>query len=295
MRLPLSFLLLLTMVPSLDQSNASEPQLANIDAAATMLGSIGSWIQNEPEAAIHAFKQHKAIESFVRNQRASGSLRSGGRLQDRMAQIDAGLKSWDDAVERFHRDAPKQIATELKRQSDAVARYQKSRYPRPSSFAYIPKTVWKTKNKLDVLTASGFDTKDLVAEQQRVQREVLSLVATLDPEQLAKSNGAVRDRYQRGDRESIEGFVKQQWAKRHGSGHSNGVIMPDQSWSTTYSAHATTATGKVLPCQIERMTVYVAVPKSDTVTRLHPMRLQRATNGISEIATNEFAFDVLRR
>lgn len=288
------FLIMLASM-TLTQSNAGDTNLDGIDAAATMLGSIRSWMSNEPEAAIHAFHQHAAINDFVLRQRGAYGLTSGGRLQDRMAQIDSGLESWDDAVQRFQLEAPKQIATELRRQSNAVARYKKSKSPRPSSFAYIPKTVWKTRDKLDVLAASGFDTADLVAEQERVQQEVLALVASMDVEQLAKSNGSVRDRYRRDDRASIEAFVEQQWSRAHPDLPATELIMPSQSWSKTYSAQVDPKTGSVSSFEVARMTIYVATSKSDTVRRLHPMRLRRTAKGIMVIPTNEFIFDVLKK
>ncbi|MEM8733115.1 MAG: hypothetical protein AAGG44_02770, partial [Planctomycetota bacterium] len=145
-----------------------ETDLAEIDAAATMFGSIGSWIRNEPEAAVHAFQQEAQIRKYLQSKRAEHDGVTTNRLQDRMAQIDSGFKSWEDAVSRMKRDMPKQIATELKRQSDAVERFLKSKSPRASSFAYIPKTVWQTKDKLDVLTAAGHDTNALVAQQKKV-------------------------------------------------------------------------------------------------------------------------------
>lgn len=306
---PLTLLTVLAAVtPSFGQSASLEAELADIDVAATMLGSIRSWINHEPEAAIHAFAHHDAIRSYLQQRRKQHGSANDNRMVDRIEQIDSALKAWDDAIERLHRDQPKQIATELKRQRDAVARYRKSKSPRPSSFAYVPKTVWQTKNKLDVLTASGFDTADLQEEQKIVQQKVLDLVATLDTEQLAKKNGSIRDAYKRDDRMAIETFVQKAWAKEKPDQSLVRVIIPSQSWSNTYSASADASTGNVLPNEVDRITVYVATKKSDTILTIHPMRLAREhylVNGerfgkvgpqsIGRISTNEFSFNVLKR
>ncbi|MEM6364395.1 MAG: hypothetical protein AAF745_08210 [Planctomycetota bacterium] len=239
----LLILLLAIHLPAMAQSGATASELAKMDAAATMLGSIGSWIRNEPEAAIDAFVQHDAVKRYALSARENHSSTSRGRIKDRMAQLASGLDAWDDAIERLHREAPQQIATELKRQRDAVARYKKSKYSRPSSFAYIPKNVWKTKDKLAVLTASGFDTTALIAEQNQVQTDVFALIASMDPAQLAKSNGRIRDGYKQSDRSSIEAYVNGHWADSSPGKPAEAIVMPSQAWSRTYSAKANANTG----------------------------------------------------
>lgn len=295
--------------------NGSAPnpatELAEMDAAATMLGSIRSWVGSDPEAAIAAFENYEQIRQYVDQKHAQYSGANGSsvhRSGDRVKAIESGIKTWEEFLAKYHTKQPKQIATELKRQRDAVSRYKKSKSPRPGSFAYIPKTVWQTKDRLDVLTASGFDTKDLQAEQKEVQALVLDLLATLDVETIAKKNGYVRDAYKQADRSSTESIVRQHWSTANPNQAIAKIVMPKSSWSHTYSARYDEGTRKVVPDEIDRMTVYVATRKSDGIVTLNPVRLMRSNpkvNGkrlgiagpqsATTIPTNEFPFDVLEK
>ena len=287
----------------------NQGELAKLDAAATMLGSIRSWVNSEPEAAIHAFREYEHIRRYLEAKYGhyQGSPQAA-RIGDRMKAIESGVEIWEEFVPKYRANQPKQIAAELKRQRDAVARYKKSKSPRPSSFAYIPKTVWQTKNKLDVLTSSGVDTEELRAEQQEVQSLVLKLLATLDDEQIAKKNGYVRDAYKRPDRDRIEEVVRKAWSNSHPELTASRIVMPQSSWANTYAARTDQKSGEVVPYEVERMTVYVACEKTDSILTLHPIRLMREHYRVNgkrlgkigpqdprQIPTNEFAFDVLAK
>lgn len=287
--------------------NSPTPELAEMDAAATMLGSIRSWVGSDPEAAIAAFENYEHIRHYV-DQKHAQYAGSNGRSADRVKAIESGIKTWEEFLAKYHTKQPKQIATELKRQRDAVLRYKKSKSPRPGSFAYIPKTVWQTKDRLDVLTASGFDTKDLHTEQKAVQTMVLDLLATLDVEIIARKNGYVRDAYKQADRSSIETVARQQWSTANPDQAIVKIVMPKSSWSHTYSARYDESSRSVVPEEIDRMTVYVAIRKSDGIVTLNPIRLMRTNpkvNGkrlgiagpqpASTIPTNEFPFEVLEK
>ena len=291
-------------------SPGMEQELAELDAVATMLGSIRSWIGNEREAAMNAFAQYDHVRRYLDGKLKLYADQSArvGRIRDRVAALERGIKDWEQTVPKYQTDQSKQIATELKRQRDAVERYKKSKSPRPSSFAYIPKTVWQTKDKLDVLTASGVDTKDLRAEQAEVQRMVLELLASLDADEIAKKNGYVRDGYKQSDRNQIEQFVRSVWPKVGSSGAIKQVIMPDQSWSNTYSARLDVSSSRIVPFEVERMTVYVATERTEEIRTLHPIRLMRehyrgsgkrmgsvTPGAIQMIETNEFPFDVFAK
>ncbi|MEM6689015.1 MAG: hypothetical protein AAF664_06280 [Planctomycetota bacterium] len=283
-----------------------EAELAEMDAAAATLGTIRSWVNNEPEAAIDAFKNNQRVRQYLDGKLAQYTQSSKNRAGDRHAAIVASIREWDAFIPNYKESEAKQIASELKRQRDAVERYRKSKSPRPSSFAYIPKTVWQTKDKLDVLTASGVDTQELQAEQKAVQKLVLELLETLDPETIAKKNGYVRDAYQQLDRSEIESRIKEIWSKQHSDIEIVRIIMPRSSWSSTYGARIDSTTGRLVPIEVDRMTVYVATAKNDTVLTLHPIRLMRQNYRVNgkrlgkfgpqkqeAIPTNEFPFDVL--
>lgn len=287
--------------------NSPAAELAEMDAAATMLGSIRSWVGSDPEAAISAFENYEHVRQYVDQKRAQYAG-ANGRSADRMKAIESGSKTWDEFLEKYHTKQPNQIATELKRQRDAVLRYKKSKSPRPGSFAYIPKTVWQTKDRLDVLTASGANTKDLQAEQKEVQTMVLDLLATLDVETIAKKNGYVRDAYKQSDRSSIEAIARQQWSTANPDLAIAKIVMPKSSWSHTYSARFDNSSHKVVPYEVDRITVYVATRKSDGILTLNPIRLMRENQKVngkrlgvaspqsaSAISTNEFPFDVLEK
>lgn len=275
-----------------------------------MFGSIQSWLNTEPEAAIHAFQQHDAIRVYLKaklKQYATPASR-GARIGDRVEAATYGLKHWDDIVSRYQQREATQIATELKRQRDAVERYKKSKSPRPSSFAYVPKSAWRTKDKLDVLTASGADTKDLHEELTLVHRMVVELADTLEPEALAKSNGYLRDGYRLEDRSQIETFVRRHWLAQNSDTKIVRIVMPKQAWSNTYGATWDEENEAVLPYEVERLTVYVATQKTPEILTLHPIRLRREhykVNGkrldkigpqqLQLIPTNEFAFDVFAK
>jgi hypothetical protein len=278
-------------------------ELAEMDAAATMLGSIRSWVNSDPEAAIAAFENYERVRQYV-DQKHAQYAGSNGRSADRAKAIESGIKAWEEFLTKYHAKQPKQIATELKRQRKAVLRYKKSKSPRPSSFAYIPKTVWQTKDRLDVLTASGADTKELQAEQGEVQTMVLELLATLDDETIAKKNSFVRDAYKQADRSAIETVATQQWSTTNPDQAITRIVMPKSSWSHTYSARFDESSSRVVPEEIDRMTVYVATRKSDGILTLNPIRLMRENQMVngktgpqsaSVIPTNEFPFDVLEK
>ena len=294
-------------------------ELANLDVASKTIGTIRSWIRNEPEAAIHAFRHQEAMLKYAQHKLeqyegapvavndASGLRRFSLRIQDRKKSLKASITHWQDVVPTYKETASQQLATELKRQRDAVARYKKSRSPRPSSFAYIPKTVWETKDKIDVLTASGVDTTALVKEQAEVQALVLELVASMDVNAIAKANRAPRDAYRRDDREAIEDFVRTRWSKQHAKLKIDRIVIPKQSWSNTYAARFNNA-GNIEPLETDRMTVYVVVAKTAEVSTLHPFRLQRENylihgkllgklepQSLRQIPTNEFPIDVLTK
>lgn len=306
------------------QRNASAAaELAEMDAAATMLGSIRSWVNGEPEAAIQAFREYKNIRRYVDSKygQYAGATANGtqtatdrqslDRSGDRVKQIASGIKAWEEFVPSYREKQPQQIATELKRQRDAVERYRKSKSPRPGSFAYIPKTVWQTKDKLDVLTASGVDTAELQKEQKEVQSMVLDLLNELETEVIASKNGYVRDAYKANDRASIEDFVRSEWHNSHPTQTIERIVMPKQSWSNTYSARTDSKSGRVVPFEVDRITVYVATKKFDSVFTLNPVRLMRENYRVNgqrigrvgrvgpqmpqQIATNEFPFDVLAK
>jgi hypothetical protein len=295
------------------QSSHVDPavELADMDAAATMLGSIRSWVDNEPEAAIAAFENYERIRQFVDQKHQQYSGAAGAtvhRSGDRVKAIESGLKAWEEFLPKYHEKQPKQIATELKRQRGAVERYKKSKSPRPSSFAYIPKTVWQTKDRLDVLTASGVDTTELQAEQAEVQAMVLELLATLDVETIAKKNSIVRDAYKQADRPSIESCVTEHWCASNPDQAIARIVMPKSSWSNTYSARFDDGSNKVVADEVDRMTVYVATRKSDSILTLHPVRLMRKNFKVNGkrlgqtepqsaivIPTNEFSFNVLEK
>jgi len=288
-------------------TRAQAIELATLDAVATMVGSTQSWIRNEPEAAIHLFSQQKEMLSYLNAKRQQYSGQSAsGRIADRIKQLEQSIKHWNDTIPRYKAETPKQIATELKRQRDAVARYKKAKRPRPSSFTYIPKTVWETKNKLDVLTASRVDTKDLQQEQKEVQKLVHDLLNAMDVAELAKSTNTPRDAYARDDRAAIEQFVSTVWKTQHPDLVAHRIVMPAQSWSNTYGATVDETSKKIIPREIDRMTVYVMVKNEGEVATLYPVRLMRKNfnvhgkllnksqpQAISQISTNEFPFVVL--
>ena len=288
--LPLAMILAMVAVASVTstaQAGDADAELAEMDAAASLLKTIRSWVSNEPEAAIHAFKNYDGVRVYLDQkyreysgaplgESSSQTLRPFvARAGDRMKAIEAGIREWEEFLPKYHESQPKQIATELKRQRDAVERYRKSKSPRPSSFAYIPKTVWQTKDKLDVLTASGADTKELQAEQQEVQTMVLDLLASLDVETIAKKNGYIRDAYKQGDRAAIEAFVAKVWASGHPDEPVERIVMPKASWSNSYSARVDEKSQKVVPYEVDRVTVYVATKKTDSILTLNPVRLMR--------------------
>jgi len=286
-------------------------ELAEMDAAATMLGSIRSWVGSEPEAAIAAFQNYEQVRQYAdqeHGQYSGGAGSAIARSADRVKAFESGIKAWEEFLIQYHEKQPKQIATELARQRKAVDRYKKSKSSRPSSFAYIPKTVWQTKDKLDVLTASGVNTTELQAEQQKVQAMVLQLLESLDVEAIAKKNGSVRDAYKHADRATVEAVATQHWQKTYPDNAIVKIVMPNSSWSNTYSARFDEVSATVVPAEVDRMTVYVATRKSESILTLHPIRLARENfkvNGkrlgkadpqpASPIPTNEFAFDVLEK
>ena len=203
-----------------------------------MIGSTQSWIRNEPEAAIHLFTRQKENaelserknESSIPDSETVGDSFSR-RIADRCRQLEQSLKHWNDTVPRYKEEGSKQIATELKRQRDAVARYKQARRPRPGSFAYIPKTVWETKDKLDVLTSSGVSTAELQEEQKEVQKSVLELLESMDVAELAKSTNTPRDAYRREDRPAIETVrLPEHGRTQHPDLAADRIVMPAQSW-----------------------------------------------------------------
>ena len=176
-----------TTCPVLARQSNEQIELAELDAAATMMGSIQSWINGETEAAIHAFQQREEIQAYLEGKSKEHQAVTRGRIADRMSQIKSGLRHWNDVVPRFQTKMPQQIASELKRQRTAVERYRKAKTPRPSSFAYVPKSAWATKDKLDMLAASGYDTTKLEDELKEVHSLVLELASEIPVAALAKS------------------------------------------------------------------------------------------------------------
>ena len=299
-------------------SRQQQVELATLDAAATAYGSIGNWIRNDPEAAISLLQQHRQVSDYIKaklEEYAGIDVSQNAvdrnfalRIKDRVKQMEQSLKDWNNTIPRYQTEAPKQIATDLKRQSDAAERFQKSKSPRPSSFAYVPKNVWQTRNKLDILKASGADTGELEKEQQRVQQKVLAILKTLDRKALAKSNGYIRDAYKKEDRSSIEQFVQEQWLKRKTNKLISKIVIPKQSWEHTYSVQHDSKSNKIEPLEEERMTVYVAAKVDEEIVTMYPIRLARLNfkvNGqvlgkttigpLRELPTNEFSFDVLAK
>lgn len=280
-------------------------ELAELDVAATSLGTLQSWINTEPEAARHAMVHGENLKKYATKKLQEYATGGPGRIGDRVKAMQYGLRHWDETMKRYLEKEPKQIQTELGRQKKAVERYRKSKYSKPSSFAYIPKAVSNTKNRLDVLTAAGVDTKELRRKQEEVQTLVVDLLKSMDQEALAKANRPPRDRYKRDDRKAIEQFVRAEWKKSHGDKLPlERVVIETQSWSHTYAA--TFNNGKIAPWEIERMTVYVVTRKSDTISTMHPFRIMREhyrANGkvvgkigpgpMKRLATNDLPIDVL--
>ena len=304
----LTLFLMLTSTLAVAQPTATSKELTTLDAVATMLGSASSFINNEPEAAINLFAHHQSMVAYANKELTQYANARTSRLLDRKKQLEQGLRHWNETLARYQEKMPTQIASELKRQRAAVERYKKSKRPRPSSFAYIPKTVWVTKEKLQVLTASGVDTKMLQEEQAKVEEMVMQLVKSIDATDLAKSTSTPRDAYRKNDRAAIEAFVTALWKKEHPNESIERFVMPKQSWSNTYGATISPQSKQIVPHEVDRITIYVAVKKSNEVLTLTPVRLARmndkihgkrlnmtAPHTMRRIPTCEFPFDVLAR
>ena len=261
-------------IPAFGQSE-HERDLAMLDCAASTVGTIGSWIRNEPEAAIEAFEHHKAIRAYLHSMKQKYPGPSyPARIGDRMKAVDSKLKAWDYEVPKLLRDGAKQIETELKRTRDALTRFQKAKSKRVSSITYLPKSHLATQQKLDVLTAAGADTTALSKQCLEVTQLLESVLQSVDSEELAKKNGYIRDAYKRDDRQTIEAFVMKSWSQSNPESAAVRVVMPKQSWSNTYGARAN-QDGQIEPNEVDRMTVFVATKKNDEMLTLHPIRLAR--------------------
>ncbi|MEM8736065.1 MAG: hypothetical protein AAGG44_17680, partial [Planctomycetota bacterium] len=160
-----------------------------------------------------------------------------------------------------------------------------------------------------VLTAAVHDTNAVVAQQNTFNKSVLDLLASLDPFEIAKKNGSVRDAYRAEDRSLVEQAVKQAWSQQGSDqGELNRIVIPKSSWSMTYGARFDHSSNRVLTYETERLTTYVVTQVSDEIVRLNPIRLEREHYHVNgkrlgksapeppvQIPTNEFPFLVLEK
>lgn len=280
---------------------AQESELAQLDAVATAMGSLDSWIGNRPALAAEVLLTEEHFVAFanaklVQHKDADKSTLFGQKLQDRVKQLQTGLTRWQSSKERFLKSAPKSIIGTITRLQRTVDKTTKASSVRTYA-SIVDSGMNQMQGQLKVLKACDGLSDDIKQQLAKLNTGMQTIEENYAAE-LRKARRIPRDSYRNDDRESLVAAVKEHWGKDFPKQTEVlQVLFLKGYWQRVYGATWNAGKKSLEVLDREYLPVLVVTGTGEGVATLTPYELQRTTKSDSienGQATGERAWDVER-
>ena len=274
-------------------SSGEKDEIATMDAVFTMMGSLDSLINNDPEKAAKAIRlQKRLLEYSTQKTQQFASVGAtenlyGARYRQRMKQNEAGRESWDSSIERFLRNSDSRFDSALKRVEREIekirnpkkSRTGKTRKPNFGMIASMGRnSMQQAGGTFVVLDALGKATDEQRERYEAAFKELISIETEFEAE-IAEKVRVPRDAYRTDDRDSIEAFVREHMSKAKNDLEVAKIIIPSTNWKGFYGATWDEDTKRIQKRDIEKLDVLVLAKKSEELVLMIPVRVQRNRSG----------------